>query len=193
MFIECLLFGTVRVSCPPRPRGRSSFQSRTRARSRCCLSASVSGRKWPAVESRRRTSPRARADEVGGERLDSGTESAVHRRPKTARHEHDLVVLVRLETLAQRVLVVSVRRQDLVRLGLGRRAGSLPAVHAVRPVEARGSIRACRKPVAHPRPSHKWPPPARGKQPRPHGPPCPHLRLVLSQPRRASRCPFASL
>jgi hypothetical protein len=89
------------------------------------------------------------------------------------------------------VLVVSVRRQDLVRLGLGRRAGSLPAVHAVRPVEARGSIRACRKPVAHP--SHKWPPPARGKQPRPHGPPCPHPRLVLSQPRRASRCPFASL
>ena len=89
LFIECPLFGTVRVSCPPRPRGRSSFQSRTRARSRCCLSASVSGRKWPAVESRRRTSPRARADEVGGERLDSGTESAVHRRPKTARHEHE--------------------------------------------------------------------------------------------------------
>jgi len=81
----------------------------------------------------------ARADEVGGERRDPGTESAVDRRPKATRHDQHLVG--RLQPLGHDVLEVRARRHQLVRDGLGRRVGGLPAVRAVRP-GARGAIRA---------------------------------------------------
>ena len=75
----------------------------------------------------------ARVDEVGGERVDSGAESAVLRRPKAARHQQHLVTL--LHSLEENVVGVRTRRQGLGRDGLVRRVRGLLAILVVRPGE----------------------------------------------------------